>query len=284
MATVDNTFSSQNVLVGPADIYIGIPAPTSAAPPTQANEVALDTSGQPATVSASISAATNATPIVLTFANFSGYTPKNGDVAVVASVGGNTNANGTWTLTAVTVAVTTTATLVGSQGNSAYTSGGTITIGQHCGLAEGPVEFTITQKTVEIRADQFESPVDAAVETCEAELDITILETDLLTMQRYFMVDYLTNPAYLASSKALQVGGVGTVGDADTLRTMMIISPNRSNVGKWIYVFAFKVYLKSSIQLTFHRTTKNMWKLKFGLIADTSRQTSDSYLQLVKTK
>lgn len=65
-----------------------------------------------------ISAATNATPIVLTLA--AGHGLKNGDRLAVAGITGNTNANGEWTLASVTA---TTAVLLGSVGNGTY--GGT---------------------------------------------------------------------------------------------------------------------------------------------------------------
>jgi hypothetical protein len=66
-----------------------------------------------------ITAATNATPIQITAANH-GY--KNGQKTTIAGVGGNTAANGTWTLTVVDP---NNFTLNGSTGNGAYTSGGT---------------------------------------------------------------------------------------------------------------------------------------------------------------
>lgn len=67
-----------------------------------------------------VSAATNASPIVLTTAT---NTFTAGQAVVVASVGGNTNANGTWEVSAAT---STTVTLLNSSGNAAYTSGGTV--------------------------------------------------------------------------------------------------------------------------------------------------------------
>jgi hypothetical protein len=67
----------------------------------------------------SITGATNASPIVIT-ATAHGYTTN--DLVIIASVGGNTNANNTWQISAVT---TNTFSLLGSTGNSAYTSGGT---------------------------------------------------------------------------------------------------------------------------------------------------------------
>lgn len=69
-----------------------------------------------------ITGATNASPIQITIANHGLST---GETVVIASVGGNTAANGTW---AITVTGANTFTLNGSTGNGAYTSGGTATV------------------------------------------------------------------------------------------------------------------------------------------------------------
>lgn len=73
--------------------------------------------------------ATNASPIVIT-ADVSGWV--NGDLVTIASVGGNTAANGVWTITLLTP---TTFSLNGSAGNGAYTSGGTSQVTQRVGTA-----------------------------------------------------------------------------------------------------------------------------------------------------
>lgn len=67
-----------------------------------------------------VSAATNAAPIVLTTSTQSPAF-NNGDFVYVWGVGGNTAANGIFQVTSVTA---TSLTLVGSTGNGAYTSGG----------------------------------------------------------------------------------------------------------------------------------------------------------------
>ena len=69
-----------------------------------------------------ITGATNASPIQITVANHGLGT---GETVVVASVGGNTAANGTWV---ITVTGANTFTLNGSTGNGAYTSSGTATV------------------------------------------------------------------------------------------------------------------------------------------------------------
>jgi uncharacterized repeat protein (TIGR01451 family) len=73
-------------------------------------------------VTVTISGATNATPIVITTATPHGYATD--DFVQLAGVGGNTAANGNWTITVLT---TTTFSLNGSAGNGGYTSGGTAT-------------------------------------------------------------------------------------------------------------------------------------------------------------
>jgi hypothetical protein len=66
-----------------------------------------------------VTGATNATPIVISVATH-GYS--NGDGIQIAAVGGNTAANGDWSIANVTAG---TFELVDSSGNGAYTSGGT---------------------------------------------------------------------------------------------------------------------------------------------------------------
>ena len=72
-----------------------------------------------------LSAASNATPIVVTMSATAGITA--GDILVVGGVGGNTAANGTWvagTVTGTTVQLLTRLDSGNSTGNAAYTSGG----------------------------------------------------------------------------------------------------------------------------------------------------------------
>lgn len=70
--------------------------------------------------SKNVSAATNASPIVITTTVAHQFAT--GDRVVISGVGGNTAANGSWTITKAT---STTFSLNGSSGSGAYTSGGT---------------------------------------------------------------------------------------------------------------------------------------------------------------
>ena len=112
----------KNITTGATDVrtipgdtirIMGSPAPTSL------GQTAVWTS-QALQATKSITGATNATPISIT-CTAHGYST--GDTVVVASVGGNNAANGTWEITNTGA---NTFTLDGSAGNAAYTSGGTV--------------------------------------------------------------------------------------------------------------------------------------------------------------
>lgn len=74
----------------------------------------------PSVGSTAITNATNATPIVVTA---TGHGLTTGDRVIIESVGGNTNANGTWKITVVDA---NSFNIDNRAGNAAYTSGGTV--------------------------------------------------------------------------------------------------------------------------------------------------------------
>ena len=86
-----------------------------------ANTAAYAAGDNVAPVPLTITGASNAEPIVIT-SNGHGLTT--GDFVTVASVGGNTAANGSWYVTRIDA---NTFSLDGSEGNGSYTSGGTAT-------------------------------------------------------------------------------------------------------------------------------------------------------------
>lgn len=89
-----------------------------------------------------VTAATNASPIQITTAG--GHKFTTGDSVTITGVGGNTAANGTFTITVIN---TTTFTLNGTTGNGAYTSGGfvayayVINLGRSTAPGDGVIDF-----------------------------------------------------------------------------------------------------------------------------------------------
>lgn len=101
----------------------GAPTEPDAAPTWRlygVNGIVANGSGSASSLeSGNVTAATNASPIVVTSASHGLST---GQRVTIASVGGNTAANGTFTITRVSA---DTFSLNGSTGNGSYTSGGT---------------------------------------------------------------------------------------------------------------------------------------------------------------
>jgi len=107
-----------------------------------------------ASLGGGISGATNASPIELTTASAHGLVA--GQVVVVAGVGGNTAANGTFEV--ASVSSSTTLTLLGSVGNGAYSSGGTVkSINKYRALANVAGSAVITGNEIIYKATFYDS-------------------------------------------------------------------------------------------------------------------------------
>lgn len=156
--------------------------------------------------------------------------------------------------------------------------------GFHIGLSDGPVTLNITPKFLEITADQHAAPVDAAFTQLETEIDFIVQEALLANLAKFFcsVLGTYTNVTSGANPAAdfLQVGSSNT--DANIFHSILLVSPDRANVGKFYVVQAYKTILMSAIQTTFHRTTKSTWKLKFKCFADVTRVYGDMVCQIVK--
>jgi len=282
MAVISKTPTPANVWQGQVDVYIGLTAPGSHNPPGQADEVALDASGQPASTQGAVTGASNATPIVLTLAFTTGYAV--GDIVTVAGVGGNTNANGIWVISALDA---THLTLAGSAGNGAWTSGGTVTQGAHLGIVEGPTTVTLTPKVDDIGSDNFEGPHDAALQSIAVEVDTVLKEVDLYKLLAMSSNMNWGNFAALPAAGAYTTLGMqfgGAQSSSMNLHSLMFVAPNRAAAGKWIYVYLFKAYQDAAIQITFERSKANLWKVKFLGVADVTRLVGDELCHVVKTK
>jgi hypothetical protein len=271
-----------NVWQGTVDFYIDSTPPSSEVTPTQADEIALDANGQPASLQMAVTAATNASPIVITGASTTGFALN--DIVTVASVTGNTNANGIWTISALDA---THITLKGSAGNAAWISGGTVTRGAHVGLLEGPTTVTLNPKIEDIGSDSFEGPHDAALQNVEVDVETVMKEVDLYKLLAMTSNLNYGNFAALPAAGAyttlgVQFGGVQSA--SMNLHRLMFVGPNRAAAGKWIYVYLFKGYNSDPIQLTFHRSKANLWKVKFMGVADLTRALGDELCHVVKTK
>jgi hypothetical protein len=282
MAVISKTPTPANIWQGPVDLYVDVAPPSSHATPTQADEVALDASGQPASLQMAVTAASNAAPIVIQGASTTGFA--NADVVTVAGITGNTNANGIWATSAIDA---THITLLGSAGNAAWISGGTVTQGAHVGFLEGPTTVTATPKVGDIGSDNFEGPHDAAGDSIAVEVDTVMKETDLYKLlamsSNLGFGNFAALPAAGAyTSLSVQFGGVQSA--ALNLRRLMFVGANRAVAGKFIYVFLFKSYQGDPIKITFSRSKANLWKVKFMGVADVTRAAGDELCHVVKTK
>lgn len=150
------------------------------------------------------------------------------------------------------------------------------------GSIEGPSHIQITEKVNEIMDDAHESPIAVGFDSIEAEIDIALKESQLTRLQTLLNAGALGVYTSLANSRAWNLGGQFDSSIASL--TLLLVSPDRAVAGKFIYVFAYKAYLKSAIAMTFVRNKETVYKLKFGCICDLTRVAGDELMQIVRTK
>jgi len=290
--TVAKVFTPSDVFQGPCEIYLGVTNPPSAVPPVQyTNTLQLDSAGQPPIgASGQIASGTVA-------AGGTGYTA--GDTLTVVQSGAV--AGMIRVLTVSSGAVATFAILRGGQGYSVAsglpTTGGTgsgctitiatITAGFHLGLSEGPAQVQIAPKYELIKADQFSAEVDGALISMQSEIDFTIKEMVLQTLLQMFTGLFSAtywNLGAGGTNPAADFMTIGATNSSQALTTsLLLVSPRRDAANKFVYVLGYRTYIKSALQFSIGRPKENMFKLKFGCLADMNRVVKDRVMQIIKT-
>ena len=158
--------------------------------------------------------------------------------------------------------------------------------GVSLGLTEGPCAVSIAPKFNPIRADQFAGDVDAAFVSLGCEIDFSIKETNLLKMPKYFsgiLTSIYTNLSAGSSNPAADMLQIGSNKSSQAqVHTILMIAPRRDVASKWMYVMAYRCYLKGVISLAFDRRKETVIKTKWGCIADPARVPKDQVMQIIR--
>lgn len=157
--------------------------------------------------------------------------------------------------------------------------------GFHVGLSDNVV-LHISPKFEEIRADQFVGAIDAAFVSTETEIDVVVKEMVLSKLSKYFtslLGTYTQVDAGvdIPQSDVLQIGN--PISSTAVQRSMLMIGADRTSVGQFWVINAYKTVLKAAIKTDFHRGKEVTWALKFACLADITRTLSDMSLQVVRT-
>lgn len=296
MATVSKSFTPSDVFQGPADIYLGVANPASANPPVEGtNTLTLDSVGQPPIGTTGQIATIS---LGATGSGGSGYAV--GDTLLITGGGGS---NGLARV--LTVSGGAIATLLLLKGGSGYATGNnlaispvtgagtgatinilTITSGYHLGLTEGPASININPKFNEIMADQYSAPIDAAFVSQACEIDFVVKEFVLSMMTRLFAGLFSATYFDLAAGSSNPATDLVQIGSSPSsaalLTSLLLVAPRRDVANKYLYALGYRCFIKSAIQMSAQRSKEATIKLKFGLLADTSRVAKDMALQIVR--
>lgn len=202
------------------------------------------TAGDVVGIELAVTGATNASPIVITTATHSLTT---GDVVTIASVSGNTNANGTFR---VTVVSSTTFSLDGSAGNAAYTSGGTVARYSRIQKAARPGGsglirgWKLTKNDVDIVNATFSLAIFKGATTGGALPPAASLDNGAFTNN--FYTDYNTF-VHRTAGVAVAASGVGATSSYATASGLWIpFDLSGTSTDLWVQVVADAAYTPSS--------------------------------------
>ena len=292
MPTVAKVFTSADIFQGPAEVYLGVAPPPSAVPPVQyTNTVQLDNLGQ---------------PFVGTIGQITGVTVAAGGSGYVAGdtiqpTQGSATGALVRVLTVSSGAVATVAILRGGQGYSTAsglaTSGGTgsgctltissISAGVHFGITEAPAQVQIAPKYELIKGDNFSGEIDGALVSMASEIDIVIKEMALANLVQLFTGLFSAtywNLGAGSTNPAVDLLQIGNTNSSQALTApLMLVAPRRDALSKFLYVLAYRTYIKSAVQFSVGRPKENLFKLKFSCLADMNRVVKDRVMQIIRT-
>ena len=150
------------------------------------------------------------------------------------------------------------------------------------GASRGAATVPLSPKNMPIPTDQTTADVDAVM-TAEIEsIEVELLESDLYKMQNYITNGtYFTGtdsglPTGVQSYEEIAFGGVLTVPKF----SIMLISPRRDVVSKYVVVQLYRAFQADQIQLPFTREKETLYKVKFQGLWDDVRPNGDHVGQL----
>jgi hypothetical protein len=135
------------------------------------------------------------------------------------------------------------------------------------GTTESGVELAIKSKITDIKADQFDAPIDAYLDSVDAELSATLSQQSVDLLQQAFPEGVYSTLAGPPGYKQLTGGGIGIVPTV----CVAAITPKRTGTNLWIVSILFRVSSQGGITVTSSRAKKSTHKVMFKGQSDITR-------------
>ncbi len=147
----------------------------------------------------------------------------------------------------------------------------------HAGAVEAAITNLFAPKIEGIMADQIVGPIDTALVSATAEIEVEMKETDMLKMANYFAGGIYgagtdTNlPTGAQSYQELAFGGLLVVPKL----SMAVISPRRNEAGKFVVSQLYNCYQAEQVSFPVQREKQSTVKMKFAGLFDPTRPQGD---------
>ncbi|MCL5670284.1 MAG: hypothetical protein M1423_03165, partial [Acidobacteria bacterium] len=145
------------------------------------------------------------------------------------------------------------------------------------GATDGAATVVLTPKLEEINADQVSGPVDVVMTAEAADIEVTLMESDLAKLQNYVVNGSFTTgtdttlPAGSQSYEEISFGGLIAIPKT----SVAVISERRDAPGKFVVAQLYQAYQAQAVQVPFQRAKITTYKVKFSGLADPARAVGD---------
>ncbi|HVB56432.1 MAG TPA: hypothetical protein VNE63_08385 [Candidatus Acidoferrales bacterium] len=158
-------------------------------------------------------------------------------------------------------------------------SSGTPTVGTplFAGATDGAATIVLTPKLAEINADQVAGPVDVVMTAEAADIEVTLMESDLAKLKSYIVNGSFTTgtdstlPAGSQTYEEISFGGLIAIPKT----SVAVISARRDASGKFVVAQLYQAYQAEAVQVPFQRAKVTTYKVKFAGLADPTRPIGD---------
>lgn len=257
MSTLPNPINQSNIHQGPGNLWVNVPVPATGA------RMLIGTNGSP-TVGAAWVTATN-------YLAGSQVVDSNGNLQRAVN-------SGTSGATAPTWPTAIGSTVADGTGTTAITWE-CILLGQvyYAGAIEEATTTLWSPKIEPINADQVVGPIDNAIVSAEASIEVTMMETDMLHMANWFASGIYGAgtdsglPTGLQNYEQITFGGIMVVPKL----SIAVISPRRNNYQKYVVSQLYKCYQGEQVSFAVTKAKHSMVKMKFMGLFDPSRPQGD---------
>lgn len=146
------------------------------------------------------------------------------------------------------------------------------------GLTEGAIAIAVKVKLSDIKADQFEAPIDTYMDSVDAEMSVTLEQQGVSLLQQVLSTGVYSTQASPGWNQ-LTAGGISIVPAV----CVAAVTPKRTGSGLFVVSLLFRVASKGGVTISIGRAKNSSHKVQFAGQSDVTRTAGRQILNHYET-